>query len=435
VRARIGAFVRQPEAAVVLLAVWLIGLGLFFRVENFGFPDRFQFDEHHFVENARNYLHGRADQNDHPPLGKLFIALSIQKLGDNAVAWRLPSLVFGGLSLLLGSWAAHRLFRRPFAGLLAASFLACDGFMIAYSRAALLDGTLTAAGLASVLGATLPSSAAIAAAGGLAAGVAMSVKFSGLGALLPPLLALALRPEAPKTRWLRAATLGAIAVVTYCACYMLGLGIAGQASDLGAVISESRRLVEHHAVLTDMKNPATSSWPTWIVPTRPLLLGVAGQGGMVRGLTSLGNLALWWSACALALGFSGLVVWRGLSWLFSPAPSVTQTDTESLRFALERFAAAHGRAALLLLSGALGFLLPWVITHRDSYIYHFLPSYSLLLVLLAGFIAEALSARTKWVLGFLVLVTLVTGFYGPLWCYLPLSDAAFHQRLFVGSWR
>ena len=63
--------------AALLLAGFMLALSVYFRLTNLGFPATFQFDEHHFVENARNYLAGREDWNDHPPLGKLFIALSI----------------------------------------------------------------------------------------------------------------------------------------------------------------------------------------------------------------------------------------------------------------------------------------------------------------------------------------------------------------------
>ncbi len=62
------------------LAAVLIALGVWCRTVGFGFPPTFLFDEHHFVENARNYLNHAADWNDHPPLGKLFIAASIRVL-------------------------------------------------------------------------------------------------------------------------------------------------------------------------------------------------------------------------------------------------------------------------------------------------------------------------------------------------------------------
>src|SRR5581483_4403071 len=62
------------RATTVVLAMMLAG-GVVLRLRNIGFPPRFTFDEHHFVPNARRYLVGEADDNDHPPLGKLLIAV------------------------------------------------------------------------------------------------------------------------------------------------------------------------------------------------------------------------------------------------------------------------------------------------------------------------------------------------------------------------
>ena len=65
---------------------------------------------HHFVENARNILATRSDWNDHPPLGKLLLAIGIVALGER------QALAFGftlgaGFGTLL-AWGATRLHRR-----------------------------------------------------------------------------------------------------------------------------------------------------------------------------------------------------------------------------------------------------------------------------------------------------------------------------------
>lgn len=44
----------------------LVTLGVLLRILGYAEPPTFTFDEHHFVENARNYLHGKNDWNDHP---------------------------------------------------------------------------------------------------------------------------------------------------------------------------------------------------------------------------------------------------------------------------------------------------------------------------------------------------------------------------------
>src|SRR3954447_12118872 len=66
VRAAVAA---EPLLPALCLALVVAGPGL--RCQHLMFPARLTFDEHHFVENARNSLAGRPDWNDHPPLGKL----------------------------------------------------------------------------------------------------------------------------------------------------------------------------------------------------------------------------------------------------------------------------------------------------------------------------------------------------------------------------
>ncbi|MFW5740510.1 MAG: phospholipid carrier-dependent glycosyltransferase, partial [Myxococcota bacterium] len=114
-------------------------------------PAHLTFDEHHFVPNAQNYLAGKADTNDHPPLGKLLIASAIALFGDTAAIWRLPALLAGLLSIFLAYRLAARLFRDERAGWFAAVFVAVDGFFISYARTALLDGVLAMFMLASAL--------------------------------------------------------------------------------------------------------------------------------------------------------------------------------------------------------------------------------------------------------------------------------------------
>jgi dolichyl-phosphate-mannose-protein mannosyltransferase len=150
-RTQIEAQPMERIAMGSLLGLLIVG-GALLRVQGVGFPAYFTFDEELFVRNAHNYLLGLPDANDHPPLGKLVMAVGMALFGYNSLGWRFASVCFGLQSVLMAYWLAAQLFDRR-AGWLAAAFVAADGFFISYSRAGLLDGMLSCLVLWGVLAA------------------------------------------------------------------------------------------------------------------------------------------------------------------------------------------------------------------------------------------------------------------------------------------
>jgi dolichyl-phosphate-mannose--protein O-mannosyl transferase len=157
---------------------------------------------------------------------------------------------------------------------------------------------------------------------------------------------------------------------------------------------------------------------------------------MVRALSALGNLVLWWSACAVAIVSGVIVVWRGVgSFTKELGNDGAPRAGQPLAASLHAFLSARPRAVLTLLAGALAFLSPWVLTHRDSYIYHFLPTYALLLILLAGFTSALDADKGQRAITLTVLVAIFAGVYAPLSGFVPISEAGFNLRLPFESWR
>ena len=309
-----------------------------------------------------------------------------------------------------------RLFHSRSAGLLTAAVFSADGFLIAYSRAALLDGYLAACAIAALLLASFPWSVVTALLGGVLAGVASNLKFSGIGVFVPLVVSGVLSTKSWPRRLLLGALLCGTSLVVYTALYRYGLTFSRATVATSDVWTDTAHLFAHHSALTQMANPWTSGWSTWFLPVRPLLLGFTQQAGTVRVLTTLGNLAFWWSAVALTLASGWVILMRGLrAVLAAPAGPSDQGVTPGA------YVAAHGRAVVLVLCGALAFLAPWVLTHRDSYIYHFLPSYACMLMLLAGYLAWALQRRPTGVLLFMLVSSIVLVLYAPLWSFMPIS--------------
>jgi predicted membrane-bound dolichyl-phosphate-mannose-protein mannosyltransferase len=76
---------------------------------------------------------------EHPPLAKLVVAASMTLLGDNPVAWRLPSVAAGMASIYLIYQLALALTRAPWVALVAAYLLAFDNLVFVHSRIFTLD--------------------------------------------------------------------------------------------------------------------------------------------------------------------------------------------------------------------------------------------------------------------------------------------------------
>jgi dolichyl-phosphate-mannose-protein mannosyltransferase len=135
------------------LLMLLLGVGFALRMVWLAQPDSaLIFDEKYYVNAARvivgippgqdtytdNPL-GLDPNTEHPPLAKLLVAASMAALGDNPWGWRIPSVVFGTLSILLMYGIARRVSADVYVGLLAAALLAFDNLAFVHSRIFTLD--------------------------------------------------------------------------------------------------------------------------------------------------------------------------------------------------------------------------------------------------------------------------------------------------------
>lgn len=418
----------RPSAPLFSLLILLCLVGVVLRFTGLEFPSGLTWDEHHFVKNARNYLRGEADWNDHPPLGKLAMALSISWLGDDSFSFRLPSVLFGLVSVLAAGVLATRLSGNKLAGFLAAAFISVDGFFIAYSRTALLDGMLSTLTLVALCLMTLRGPWAILSVG-LVIGSAMAIKMSGL-VLWGPFVALGVlrglhRVPRVRKHLSRKALFGApieattvelvaypasliLGVFVYLGWWQVGLSLTHRPHTWSDAIAATAKMMAQHAAATDWTHPRLSRWWTWPIPTKPFLLSNdVVDGGMVRVMTTMGNPLIWWST------FMAVV--------FTLVETVQRIFNGKMGPWLER--------AWLVLA-YVAYLSPWIVTNRDSYIYHYLPAYGVGIVLLSCVLARWATTRQKMdlLLAGVCLVTVTAAFYAPVWAKLPLSPSALEWR-------
>jgi dolichyl-phosphate-mannose-protein mannosyltransferase len=408
----------RGERWLWLLCALLVGVGIYFRARNLDLPVEFSFDERHFVKNARRYLVSYRDGNDHPPFGKLLMAFAIGVFGDHPWSWRVPSFLAGLANIGLAAALARALFRDRIAAVLAAAFVAADGFLLVYSRTALLDGPLTALILASALvsfTARRPAHVGIAA---MLAGAAACVKFSGIVALVPVLLACF-------ANGLPRSTLAfvAFAPLTYWLLFAAGLAANDLLSSPMDVVTHTARLYNEHLTKTEWTHRWVSPWYTWFLPVRPVVMRLDKAHGVIRTMSSLGNLAVWWGSELVVLGTIVSVLRSPRAWIArvrETAPGLFGADARAICW--------------LLLMWALP-ILPWVVTRRDSYVYHYLPAYVFGVILLAGATARLFRIRPH--LGWVVLGLVATVFvlYLPIWAELPISRGTWQALLFLHMWR
>jgi dolichyl-phosphate-mannose-protein mannosyltransferase len=415
----------SPVARVASVALGaMIVLGVILRVHDIGFPPRFTFDEQHFVPNARRYLLGEADENDHPPLGKLFIAIGMLALGDNSVGWRWASLVLGLHTLIVGYWLARELFQDVRAGWFAAAFIAVDGFFIAYARTALLDGGLTCLVLWSVLAAVTARTWRGVLVCAVLVGLSASVKWSGALVLVPAALAVLLLRRAPR------ATLGlfAVAPLVHLALWLATFPITHRPGGLRELAVLMIALFKRHLAMGKNHNPLASPWYSWPALYHPIVVKLSDFGARRRYASSAGNPLLFLPATAATLAVvAGAVGFAVSSRVRRAADAWAPTFTSRALFL---------RALFLLAMGWVALLAPWTVA-RGTYVfmYHYLPSYGFALVILAGLAARLERRFPRAVAGFIVLVFALALFFAPVWAEFPLSEASANHRLVFPTWR
>jgi dolichyl-phosphate-mannose-protein mannosyltransferase len=408
----------DPQALVPTLCLIAIALGVYWRFVGLAYPPTFTFDEHHFVENARNYLRGAADWNDHPPLGKLLMLPGLILLGDNGLGWRIHAALLGTLHLGLIGAVAAKLFRDHRAGWLAAALVAIDGLFVAYSRTALLDIPMNAfmmAALAMMLhGRRLTWFAGAA----VALGLAVAVKWIAVAlALVVPVLLV--RQRGSWRAALHAVWMGVIAVLVYFGVVAIALRLTHQPVTPAGMVRTSLSLLKHHAGFNEWFNPADSRWFTWPWLWKPIMFFRANFAGNRVSVTScVGNPLLWYLTTASFL-VTGVLVLRAL---------VAHARNRTPLSAMVRIQA-------LILFAAIALLAQWILTNRESYLWHYMGTYGLGLVLLAGWLAGWSRSHPRAVGAGVLVVLAVSVFYVPVWTNVLLDVSAMRWRLFMPLWR
>jgi dolichyl-phosphate-mannose--protein O-mannosyl transferase len=328
----------------------------------------------------------------HPDAGKFAIAAGIALFGDRPLGWRLPSVVAGLVLLACVYPIARRLGLSSGWALTALALAASDLLGIAQSRIATLDVFVAAWTALCVLCALHfvqdGRRARWLLLCGLAGGLAVATKWSGLLALVAAVLLVVLgrrlsafptpardsaeaagRRDVPRGTYrgwglARTAVSLALALVVLPAGVYLASYIPYFAD--GHTLAHFRELhsqMFHFNITLSAPHSYASAAPTWIFDYRPVWYSFVDKGDYF-GVVAMGNPFLWWTGAVALVAAPLLGLWRRATLPLVPAVLV---------------------ATLYL---------PWFATSRTSFLYYMTPVAPFLAILVAA-VAATLFARAQ----------------------------------------
>jgi dolichyl-phosphate-mannose--protein O-mannosyl transferase len=407
-----------------------------------GVPPRYIFDEVYHSFTAGQYVAGNADAYvwntdapqkgvaymwNHPPAGVLMISGGILLWGDHPFGWRFSSAVFGATCVLLVYLMALRFTRDRWIALLAAGLVMVDTLWFVQSRIGMLDifGTVFAtAALLSLYGYLRAPPERIVwslSRTGLFLGLALTTKWNAaFVSTCCGLLVLyrawrswrdARRDPDPRNRSVfRAHLIGlplgfaVIPVAVYLAGY---IPFFATGHDWGQFVELQRQILVYHSRLKAV-HAFQSLWWEWPLALSPVWYSVTYTPKTVAHIYANGNPLLYWcfipSVLAVAIGW-----WRKAN-----------------------------PALPILLIGFFGQWLPWALSPRSAFAYHFLPAVPFGCVAVAC-VATFLWRRGgiwRWVVAvYLLLLVAYFAFAYPIHAALPVSREAFIIQHWIPSWK
>jgi dolichyl-phosphate-mannose--protein O-mannosyl transferase len=323
------------RSVVIAVAIFVVAhLALLVGV---GTPDKFYFDEVHYVPAARQILAAEPStpllNPMHPPLAKQLIALSMLGLGDNPLGWRYAGVLFGALAIVavylcgLVLFAAH-------GPAVASSLIALFNQMVfVQSRIAMLDIFALAFGLLAIAafmhGFRKERPQRWFGVSGLFSGLSIACKWSGLFVLATCIaIVVAIRllqrwrtrfddgnaedwyhPDLwPDFRFRQFATCFVLApAVVYFSTFVPLYGFS-----VSDILEAQRRIFADNTTTAIEGHTYMSSWPSWPFLVRPVwYLFDKVDEDHAAAIVMLGNpMVLWPALVALAICLRDFVVTR-----------------------------------------------------------------------------------------------------------------------------
>jgi dolichyl-phosphate-mannose-protein mannosyltransferase len=395
-------------------------------------PEKFVFDEVHYVPAARQMLEPVMPQPIlnpmHPPLAKQLIAASIRVFGDSAFGWRYAGALFGALAVVAVYLCGLVLFASQQAAIACALIAFFNQMLFVMARTAMLDIFALAFelfGIAAFMhGFKQRRPHLWFAVAGLTFGLSAACKWSGLFPLAIAIVIVALIrllqgwrtqfADAKALDWYRpdlwpefgyrhfAVCFGLVPVIAYLASFVALYGLS-----LSAISEAQRRIFNDNTTTAIAGHVYMSAWPSWPFLIRPVwfLFDRVGDDRFLA-VVFLGNpLVLWPALVAVAIVVRDVIV-------------------------------ARRADAFLIVVFYFGLYLSWALLPRTlGFLYYYLPAATFASV--AAVYALRRVDKSRWLLLWLFVMVAAAGFASMLpvsAAFIGTTMATFNRLMIFQSW-
>lgn len=462
------------------ITIAIVALSFFIRLIRLDVPHEWSFDEVYHALSAeayalndpRGYEWWNESPKDlayewlHPPIGKLFMAASIKLFAtpyipeskaaplsaETTFAWRFPGIIFAALTVFLLIRFGEKLFGQFWVGAVAGLFYALDGLSFVQSRTGMNDIYITFfvvlvfyrlyIFLIEYPKKSIKNLAWI----GMASGLAASTKWTGFY-----VVAIAFIWGAvfllKKRNWKMV-----LASFVYLAVIPLALYITSytqwwiQGHSLQQFYELHQQIWWYQTGLKATHDYQSKAY-TWPFLIRPVWFYVKYEDVFKNGIKELyigniytmGHPLIWWSGI-LGIGYAGwLVIKKNVVRM---ALKLTGAMKDS---AIKKYLAkTSGQdsqltlALLIILVGYFGMFLPWVLSPRIMFLYHYLPSVPFLCLLLAYglYILKQQGRQSGYLVNaFIILIILGFVFFYPHWTGVLLPQKWNSIYYWLPTWK
>lgn len=375
---RIIHLLKKPKIILILILLSTA----FLRLYRLDFPNKYIFDEVYHAFTAKEYLAlhkeawewwttpppGVAYEWTHPPLAKEIMAISMfLTRSQDGWAWRLPGVFLGTLSVFLIYQLGMLLFKSPSASLIAAFAFSIDGLNFVQSRVGMNDIYFVTFMLVSVLF-LLKRRYLLSA---IFASFSLASKWAALYLFLM-IFAMLLKDRQFKKLLYFIFIPILIYLISYIPFFSLG-------HSLEQFKGLQQQMWWYHTSLL-ATHDYSSHWWSWPINLYPVWYAVDYKENTIANIFASGNPAVFW------VGSAALIL----------------TGLEAIK--------KRSVNLLVIILGFLVFWLPWAVSPRIMFLYHFSPSVPFLALSLGYQLRLELQEQKRRKLIFVLLIMLLINF-------------------------